>query len=306
MSRPRWAAFRLLTALVVLGVLVWRTGGGPFLDGLGAADGWPLAAGAALAVPITVCCAWRWSLVARGLGVGIPLPVAVVACYRSQFLNSALPGGVLGDVHRGARHGHDVGDTGRGLRAVGWERLAGQAVQVATTFVVLLLLPSPVGAAVPAVVVVAGGLVVLAVLVVPAGSSAAPTRRGRVLAGVRADLRAGLLARRVWPGVAVASLAAVAGHVATFLVAARAAGVTAPFLTLLPLALLVLLAMAVPLNVAGWGPREGVAAWVFAAAGLGAAQGVATAVVYGVMAIVAGLPGATVLLLDAGRRGGHG
>ena len=49
--------------------------------------------------------------------------------------------------------------------------------------------------------------------------------------------------------------------------------------------------MGIPLNVAGWGPREGVAAWAFAAAGLGAAQGVSTAVVYGVMALVASLPG---------------
>ena len=50
--------------------------------------------------------------------------------------------------------------------------------------------------------------------------------------------------------------------------------------------MLVLLAMAVPTNIGGWGPREGVAAWVFAAAGLGAAQGVAVAAVYGVLVLV--------------------
>jgi hypothetical protein len=65
---------------------------------------------------------------------------------------------------------------------------------------------------------------------------------------------------------------------------------------MLPLALLVLLAMALPTNVAGWGPREGAAAGVFAMAGLGAAQGVATAVVYGVMVLVATLPGAVLLM----------
>jgi hypothetical protein len=68
---------------------------------------------------------------------------------------------------------------------------------------------------------------------------------------------------------------------------------------LLPLALLVLVAMGIPANVAGWGPREGVAAWVFGAAGLGAEAGVATAVVYGVMVLVASLPGVAVLV--AGR-----
>jgi hypothetical protein len=56
--------------------------------------------------------------------------------------------------------------------------------------------------------------------------------------------------------------------------------------------------MALPLNVAGWGPREGVAAWAFGAAGLGADQGLATAVVYGVMALVAVLPGLLVLVAE--------
>ena len=93
-----------------------------------------------------------------------------------------------------------------------------------------------------------------------------------------------------------ASTVAVAGHTVAFLVAARTVGSTASLGELLPLALLVLLAMGIPTNVAGWGPREGAAAWAFGAAGLGASQGVATAVVYGVMVFVASLPGALVLL----------
>ena len=60
----------------------------------------------------------------------------------------------------------------------------------------------------------------------------------------------------------------------------------------MPLALLALLAMALPLNVGGFGPREGVAAWAFGAAGLTASQGVATAVVYGALVLVSSLPGA--------------
>jgi hypothetical protein len=64
---------------------------------------------------------------------------------------------------------------------------------------------------------------------------------------------------------------------------------------MLPLALLVMQGAALP-NVGGWGPREGVTAWAFAAAGLGASLGVATAVAYGVMVFVASLPGAVVLV----------
>jgi hypothetical protein len=72
---------------------------------------------------------------------------------------------------------------------------------------------------------------------------------------------------------------------------------------MLPLALLVMLIMAVP-SVGGWGPREGAAAWVFGAAGLGADRGVSAAVVYGVMVLVASLPGAAVLAVSWFRRTG--
>jgi len=113
------------------------------------------------------------------------------------------------------------------------------------------------------------------------------------------DVRLGLLTRAAWPGVTLLSVAALTGHVTLFLVAAHAAGSTATIGQLVPLIVLALLAMGLPLNVGGWGPREGVAALAFGAAGLGAAQGLTTAVVYGVLAFVASLPGAGALLLRA-------
>jgi len=121
---------------------------------------------------------------------------------------------------------------------------------------------------------------------------------GRAWPTMQADL-AGVLEHRVWPGVEAASVVVVAGHAATYVVAARAAGVSAPPATLLPLTMLVLVAAAVPANVAGWGPREGMAAWAFGAAGLGAHQGVAASVAFGVIVLVAALPGVVVLLVEA-------
>jgi uncharacterized membrane protein YbhN (UPF0104 family) len=249
----------------------------------------------------TVCCAWRWKIVARGLGIDLPLPAAVGAYYRSLFLNVTLPGGVVGDVHRGVSHGRDVSDVGRGLRAVAWERSAGQVVQVILTVVVLLALPSPVRSSMPLVaiaVVVAVLGVVLVARVRPRGGRSPWARIRSAAAG---DIREGLLARRAWLGIALASALVVGGHAVTFLIAARTAGTTAPPSRMLPLALLVLLAMVLP-SVGGWGPREGVTAWVFGAAGLGADRGVATAVVYGVMVLVASLPGAAFLVVAWFRR----
>ena len=273
--RTRWV--NLAVAGVTLAVLVWHLGTGPFVDGLHAVDGWALAAASGLAVLTTVCCAWRWRVVARGLGVELSLGTAVAAYYRSLFLNVTLPGGVVGDVHRGVSHGRDTSDIGRGLGGVAVERAAGQLVQVVITVAVLLALPSPVQAVMP--------LVALALIVAAVCPALA----------ARAYLRDWLPAWRAWPAIAIASALVLAGHVATFLIAARSAGVTAPVSELLPLALLVLQGAALP-NVGGWGPREGVTAWAFAAAGLGASLGLATAVAYGVMAFVASLPGAVVLV----------
>ena len=301
MSARAWGWVRFTGAAAVLAAIVWHLGTGPFRDGLRAVDAGVLAAGVAIGVLTTICCAWRWTVVARGLGVELSLPAAVAAYYRSIFLNLTLPGGVVGDVHRGVRHGRDAGDVGRGLRAVAWERTAGQVVQALVTLVVLLALPSPVRAfVVPvALAVIAAGLVVA--LLVDRARPGGRSWWARARRGVAGDVRAGLLARRALPIVALTSAFVVLGHALTFLVAARAAGVSAPPLQMVPLALLAMLGMVVP-GIAGWGPREGATAWVFAAAGLGADQGVATAVVYGVMALVASLPGALVLLggrLDA-------
>jgi uncharacterized membrane protein YbhN (UPF0104 family) len=277
---------------------VWRLGTGPFRDGLRAVDGRALAAAAGIGVVTTICCAWRWTVVARGLGVPLSLPAAVAAYYRSLFLNLTLPGGVVGDVHRGVSHGRGARDVGRGLRAVAWERAAGQVVQAVLTVALLLALPSPVRSSMPIVLLVlAAGGIGLALLV-RAGSGGGPAWWARARDAVAGDVRDGVLRRGALPVVVLASAIVVVGHAATFLIAARTAGATAPASRMLPLALLAMLAMVLP-SVAGWGPREGATAWAFAAAGIGADLGVATAVVYGVMSLVASLPGALVLLSGA-------
>ena len=296
-TRAFWARVRAFGGAGIVAFLLWRLGTGPFLDGLRLIDGWALAAALGIGALTTVCSGWRWSLVAGGLGVRLPLRTAVAHCYRSVFLNATLPGGVVGDVHRAVRHGRDAGDVGRGIRSVVWERTAGQVVQAVIAMIVLFAFPSPVRSYLP----VATALVVVvglgAVLLARALPRSRLSRLPRALRTAKADIRNGLLARRNWLGIVLASAVVVVGHLATFLVAARTAGATAPLSRLVPLTLLALLAMGVPANVGGFGPREGVAAWAFGAAGLTATQGVATAVVYGALVLVSSLPGAAVLVV---------
>ncbi|MYW16485.1 UPF0104 family protein, partial [Streptomyces sp. SID2955] len=286
-----------LTGAVIVGVLLWRLGTGVLLDGLRRIDTGTVLAALGIGVVTTVFSAWRWQLVARGLRLRLPLGPAVADYYRALFLNAALPGGILGDVHRAVRHGQSAGDVRRGVKAVVLERVAGQAALTVTGMAILLTLPSPVraqvrGFAPPAALAAAGALAV--VLAVRMNRPA--SRRGGALRETLGETRLGLASRRSGPGVALSCAVVLAGHLATFVVAARVAGSAAPVAVLLPLAVLALVAMGLPLNVGGFGPREGVTAWAFGAAGLGADTGVAVAVVYGVLTLVASLPGAAVLV----------
>jgi hypothetical protein len=261
--------------VVVLALVVHRFGAEPFRRALADVDGTLVAAALAVTLLTTVCSAERWRVVAGSDRP--PMAVAVRAYYRSQFLNVTLPGGVLGDADRAWRHG---------LRAVFWERTAGQLVQVVLAVLLLALVPSP----------FRGAALVGAGVLLAAGVGALLWRRLRRPAGIPGR-------HPGWPVGGAVSAVAVVGHLTLFVIAARASGVDTTWPAVLPLAVLVLLASALPVNVAGWGPREGAAAWVFGAAGLGTAAGLTTAVLYGTLVLVATLPGAVLLLVDAARGG---
>jgi uncharacterized membrane protein YbhN (UPF0104 family) len=298
-ARPTpWRWLRLVLGGLVLVVLVARIGTGPFVDGLRLTTPWSLAAATFITAATTVCCAWRWQLVADGLGVRIGLGAATAAIYRSQFLNATLPGGIVGDVDRAVGHARRSGSAGPAVRSVAWERALGQGVQLALTVGVLVLLPSPLR--VLGVLGAAGALVAGVLLL--AGRRAARGRPGRLARVAGDDVRRVLRSHRRRLSIGLASALAAAGHLSVFVLAARIAGAPASAVVLLPLAAVVLLAAALPLNVAGWGPREGVAAWAFGVAGLGLDTGLTAAVAYGVMALVATLPGAVVVLVGRAPR----
>ena len=239
---------RVAGGALVLALLAWRLGAGPFVDGLRATTWWAVLVALVLTAGTTWCVAARWSVLSARFGRPVPLRTAYVSYYRSQLINATVPGGVMGDVHRGARHG---------WRGVVWDRVLGQAVQVA--LVGALLLP--------------GGWRWLGL----AGVALAVGAGGRLL---------------------VLSVLSTAGHLLIFLAAAESVGVSLSVGALVPVGALVLLGASVPLNVAGWGPREGAAAWAFAAYGSTAAAGLAVSVTFGVLATLGTLPG----LLVLGRR----
>ncbi|MFH8251863.1 lysylphosphatidylglycerol synthase domain-containing protein [Microbacterium sp. B2969] len=301
LASPRARAIaKAVAGFGILVAIIAQAGADPFLRGLSAVSGQAVVAALVLAAIATSAAAWRWRLIARGLEVPIGQAGAVAAYYRSQFLNTVLPGGVVGDVHRAVAHGRSVGRVGNASRAVAAERAAGQAVQVVLAAAVLAV--AGLAAYAPAV-----GAVLLAVVVASVALLVAAAASVRVRSALRRELalvRGAFASTRVVAGVVVASVV-VACHVATFVVAGVAVGLEASPRTA-SVAVVAVLAGTIPLNVGGWGPREGVAGWAAAAVGFGSATGVAASTAYGVLAMIAVAPGAAVVAAAAlTRRRGH-
>lgn len=290
------AWLRAAAGAAVLLAVVWWFPTEAFTSAFAALEPSVLVRALGVGAVTTVTSATRWVVVARSVGLRLPWGRAVADYYLAVLLNAVLPAGVLGDVHRAVGHGRYAGDLGRGVRAVVLERVAGQVVLTSSAVLVLFTLPAALlGPGLGAVAVPAGS--VTALLVAGAvGLLLGRKRRPqwwRALHASALEARAGLLEHV--PSVVVLSIAALAGHVGLFLVASSAAGVQAPGSQVVPLAVVALLAMSVPVNVGGWGPREAAAAAAFGAAGLGAQAGVTVSVVYGLLTLVAAAPGLVVL-----------
>lgn len=258
-----------------------------------------LVLGLALSVLQVLLCAWRWRLTAGLVGVPLRYRYAVAEYYLSLFINQVLPGGVLGDAGRALRHAQQTSKGGSAWRAVIIERTSGQlAVGLLT---VLALVSSPLWHAVlgkSGYFWLAAGVVSVA-LGVGLIAAVMPERihlPGWVSA-LWADIQRGLWHGGVWAWQLASSLLIVFSYALVMLCAARAIGVDLPASVLLALAPPLLLSMLIPLSVAGWGLREGTAASVWAWVGLAPSQGVAVSLAYGVIVLIATLPGIWVALI---------
>ena len=274
---------------------------------------WLLAA-LALSFPQVALSAWRWRLTANRLGAPLRFGEALREYYVATFLNQILPGGVMGDAARAWRHARlsrTEAMEGAPVGLAAWhavliERASGQLALLLVVLATLLvsselqtasvrLFAPPADDSNPSV------LLALALLLALVGM-ALWRGRGHV-ARFRRAVQEALLARDVFLRQLIASLLIVASYVGVYLCCMRMIGVDTPLATAAPLVPWVLLAMAIPLSIAGWGVREGTAALVWQAAGLDPAQGVAISISYGVVILLASLPGALLLLRRGSKDG---
>ncbi len=248
--------------------------------------------------------AWRWRFTAARLGVGMPYRHALGEYYLGVFLNQVLPGGILGDVSRAWRHAIVAVRRRSAIHAVVLERVVVQSVMLAVAIASLLAIPAlrpgslGWGWAVP---------LTFAALVI--GGVGLRQRLPALRAALRefgADARRAFLPAPVLLIQVGTATLVMAANLIVYVAAARALGSEIPLATLLPLIAPVLLVMMLPISVAGWGVREGAAALLWGLSGLGVAEGVAIAVAYGLLFLLASLPGLLPLLRVSLARGGAG
>ncbi|MBP5979113.1 MAG: flippase-like domain-containing protein [Halomonas sp.] len=241
--------------------------------------------------------AWRWQFTAERVGAPLRFSYAWREYYLALLMNQLLPGGVLGDAGRAHRHASQSVSRGSAWRAVIIERTSGQVAVVILTLAAFLL--SPLWHAVlgwPVSLVIAIGLCVATVAVWQGLIRLSSPKLPAWWHSMRLDIRRGLLSPGVWNLQLASSLTIVVSYGLVMVCAARAIGVELETLQILALAPVLLLAMLVPLSVAGWGVREGAAVATWALVGLPTAQGVAVSLAYGVLVLLSSLPGIWVAL----------
>ncbi len=177
------------------------------------------------------------------------------------------------------------------------ERASGQVATAIITVIALALAGSALPSGTAGIALMAGGII--AALLVAAVLRLRHQPAG-MLATFWRDTKRALLGRSAWLPQLTASLAIAASYVGVYALAGIALATPAPG-TWLPLVPLVLLAMVVPVSVAGWGVRESVAAATWTAAGLNPADGTALAIAYGALILVSSLPGLVFLLMPQRR-----
>jgi uncharacterized membrane protein YbhN (UPF0104 family) len=254
-------------------VLVHRFGAAAFRPALQVLAPGPIALVLILGLIATVAQATRWRALMLASGRPLGRWEAARECYRAAALNTVLPGGVAGDALRAWRQ--------RGRGPAGWRPAAACVLADRATGLCVLCAAGAIavlGSTPPYVPALMAGVAMSALAV-----SAAPLRR---------------LDRRGHASVWVSSIALLAALLAMTVVAATRLNVAAGPAALVTLGVAVLAGMAVPLNLGGWGPREAVGALAAVVIGVPAPTGVAVAAGFGLLSMVAVLPGFVVLLVD--------
>ncbi|MGL4319831.1 MAG: lysylphosphatidylglycerol synthase transmembrane domain-containing protein [Paracoccaceae bacterium] len=275
---------RLIVPVLLLGLLWHLADGEKAWARLRAADpAWLILAFAALHAQ-TILSALRWRQVAHALGQPITKGQALREYYVAQVVNQTLPGGVIGDGARAVRAAAP-GALPAAVAAVVLERALGQAALLGVLLmgfvwsVTLGRIDWPTGSLPLGLLAIVALLLALRFMAIRA-------------TGLRQIIGSAFNGQQQRRRLVLSSLAIVALNLAAFATTAQATGTAFTIEAALTLIPLILTAMLIPLSIGGWGWREGAAAALFPLAGSTPDAGLVASATYGVLILMASLPGA--------------
>lgn len=260
---------------------------------------------ALLLLTLSTClAAMRWRLIATEIGSPLPnLPFFLRSFYRGAFLNQGLPTTLGGDALRVIDVARVVNNRRLAFSCVLFDRVVGLSGLLLLNVLMfpwaIELLPRPLAYA------VAG--ISAAALFTIAGLLFLPwhlVSHHHALLDLIADINA--FGHRVLTHprrLFYQCLLSLGVHFSAILamhVLARQFGVTADLTAQLVIQPSVFIAVTLPISLAGWGVREGSMAAMFAAIGVSVPAIMATSLTFGVVALVATLPGLAFMM--AGQR----
>ena len=247
------------------------------------------ALGLACSIVSNIVSAARWAAIARGLGMTAPLPSAIASYFRGMTMNVLLPGAtVSGDLLRGyelSRRGNPLLRSGLSVLL---DRLSGLWVLCAMSLVALLVALALGMLRMDGVMwlYVAGLALALALPWLPIPHTKWDTVRRETLAS------GGPVFSSIWLSVLVQVFSAAALWLFGF-----AAGVDLTYPVMFAAAAPIFIMGAMPLGWGGFGARELSAVVVLGVLDVMADQATATALLYGISAVLQGVLAAPLFLM---------
>ena len=254
----------------------------------------------------TLLAATRWRVITLETeGTAPGLFFFIRSLYRGAFLNQGLPTTLGGDALRVVDLSRALGSKREAFGTVLLDRVIGLSgllvINVLMLPLSLQLFPLPLALAVAGIS--AGGLIAIAIaLALPWDKLSHHHKMLDLIAELNAFGRRVLAHPR---GFLLQCALSVSVHLCSILamfVLARQFGITADLWTHLVIQPSVFIAATLPISLAGWGVREGSMAALFASIGVAAPAVMATSLTFGIIALIATLPGLIFLLGKSARQ----
>ena len=230
--------------------------------------------------------AWRWSYIASKTQSTIRYTDAIRYYYIAGFLNNILPTGIIGDVYRTFNikvNNQQSGNIIKSLQSVIFERLSGQ-IALVITFIISLEIYFIVNEKYLASLYIFSFIIFSIILLKLVFYY---QKKNKYIINFKYIFSGKRLYKHF-----LLSLIIVMTYITTYIICAYSLNLNIDLISFFVFAPIILLSMALPISIGGWGIRETAALVISFLLGLSVSASVTVAIVYGLTNLLCSLPGA--------------